>query len=48
VSHKASVEPVSASIFLWNCRARVVISDVDGTITKSDALGHLLPRVGIQ
>lgn len=27
---------------------RVVISDVDGTITKSDALGHLLPRVGIQ
>ncbi|KAJ1494278.1 Lipin/Ned1/Smp2-domain-containing protein [Baffinella frigidus] len=28
--------------------AQVVISDVDGTITKSDVMGHLLPRVGIQ
>ena len=27
-----------------NCR--LVISDVDGTITKSDLLGHVLPRVG--
>ena len=23
-----------------------MISDVDGTITKSDVLGHLMPRVG--
>ena len=27
-------------------RCRLVISDIDGTITKSDLLGHLLPRVG--
>lgn len=25
---------------------RLVVSDIDGTITKSDLLGHLLPRVG--
>ena len=26
---------------------KLVISDVDGTITKSDVLGHVAPRVGI-
>jgi phosphatidate phosphatase LPIN len=26
----------------------VVISDVDGTITKSDLLGHIAPAFGIQ
>ncbi|KAK9812760.1 hypothetical protein WJX72_003248 [[Myrmecia] bisecta] len=29
----------------WN--SRLVISDIDGTITKSDILGHFLPRVGV-
>lgn len=24
---------------------QIVVSDIDGTITKSDALGHLLPMV---
>lgn len=33
-------------IFLWRSDARVVISDIDGTITKSDALGHLFTMVG--
>ena len=31
----------SAKIFLWNHDAKIVISDVDGTITKSDVLGHV-------
>ena len=26
--------------------AQVVISDIDGTITKSDVLGHFLPVIG--
>jgi phosphatidate phosphatase PAH1 len=26
---------------------RLIISDVDGTITRSDILGHVLPRVGL-
>jgi hypothetical protein len=29
------------------CLARLIISDVDGTITRSDILGHVLPRVGL-
>lgn len=33
-------------IFLWRSDSRVVISDIDGTITKSDALGHLFTMVG--
>lgn len=33
-------------IFLWRYNDKVVISDVDGTITKSDVLGHLMPLVG--
>ncbi|RKO99590.1 hypothetical protein CXG81DRAFT_14294, partial [Caulochytrium protostelioides] len=33
-------------IFLWKWDAKIVVSDVDGTITKSDALGHILFMVG--
>nr|XP_046240281.1 phosphatidate phosphatase LPIN2-like isoform X2 [Scatophagus argus] len=35
-----------AAIYLWNWNDRVIISDIDGTITKSDALGHILPQLG--
>lgn len=35
-----------AHIYLWPNDARVVISDVDGTITKSDVMGHLMYTVG--
>uniref|UniRef100_A0A8C7ZJ29 phosphatidate phosphatase n=1 Tax=Oryzias sinensis TaxID=183150 RepID=A0A8C7ZJ29_9TELE len=35
-----------AAIYLWKWDDRVVISDIDGTITKSDALGHILPQFG--
>ncbi|KAK8730132.1 hypothetical protein OTU49_008097, partial [Cherax quadricarinatus] len=33
-------------IFLWNYDDKIVVSDIDGTITKSDVLGHLLPILG--
>lgn len=33
-------------IYLWHHTDKVVISDIDGTITKSDVLGHLLPVIG--
>lgn len=33
-------------VFRWKYNDKVVISDVDGTITKSDVLGHLLPMMG--
>ncbi|XP_072853049.2 phosphatidate phosphatase LPIN3 isoform X1 [Pogona vitticeps] len=35
-----------ATIYLWNWHDKVVISDIDGTITRSDALGHILPHLG--
>ncbi|XP_075870462.1 phosphatidate phosphatase LPIN2 isoform X4 [Nelusetta ayraudi] len=35
-----------AAIYLWNWNDRIIISDIDGTITKSDALGHILPQFG--
>uniref|UniRef100_A0A8D2Q486 phosphatidate phosphatase n=1 Tax=Varanus komodoensis TaxID=61221 RepID=A0A8D2Q486_VARKO len=35
-----------ATIYLWDWYDKVVISDIDGTITRSDALGHILPHLG--
>ncbi|KAI5073796.1 hypothetical protein GOP47_0011809 [Adiantum capillus-veneris] len=37
---------VDANIYLWKWNTRIVISDVDGTITKSDVLGQFMPLVG--
>ncbi|RDA92902.1 hypothetical protein CP533_3842 [Ophiocordyceps camponoti-saundersi (nom. inval.)] len=36
----------SANMYLWKEETPVVISDIDGTITKSDALGHVLNMIG--
>lgn len=35
----------SAKIFFWDHDTKIVISDVDGTITKSDVLGHVFTMV---
>ncbi|KAK8187530.1 Lipin/Ned1/Smp2-domain-containing protein [Phyllosticta capitalensis] len=35
-----------ASIYYWRHDVPIVISDIDGTITKSDALGHVLNMIG--
>lgn len=35
-----------AFMYYWSAEVPIVISDIDGTITKSDALGHLLNMVG--
>ncbi|EZG55244.1 LNS2 (lipin/Ned1/Smp2) protein [Gregarina niphandrodes] len=37
---------VSANLYLWPRSSRIVVSDVDGTITKSDLWGQLMPIVG--
>ena len=39
-------QAVSSTVWLLDPNIRLVISDVDGTITKSDVLGQLMPRVG--
>ncbi|OAQ66923.1 nuclear elongation and deformation protein 1 [Pochonia chlamydosporia 170] len=36
----------AANMYLWKHETPVVISDIDGTITKSDALGHVLNMIG--
>ncbi|KAI3738385.1 hypothetical protein L2E82_28415 [Cichorium intybus] len=40
------VQKVDAHIYLWKWNARIVISDVDGTITKSDVLGQFMSLDG--
>ncbi|MCJ1468103.1 hypothetical protein MMC07_006730 [Pseudocyphellaria aurata] len=35
-----------ASMYFWTYDVPIVISDIDGTITKSDALGHVLNMIG--
>jgi phosphatidate phosphatase LPIN len=32
---------------LWDHKQKIVVSDIDGTITKSDMLGHIMPRIGV-
>ncbi|KAK4781578.1 hypothetical protein SAY86_015680 [Trapa natans] len=38
-------QQVDARIYLWKWNTRIIISDVDGTITKSDVLGQFMPLV---
>lgn len=40
-------QQVDCHIYLWRWNTRIVISDVDGTITKSDVLGQFMPLVGV-
>lgn len=39
-------QEIDGKIYFWDYTTKIVISDVDGTITKSDVLGHVLPRFG--
>ncbi|KPI85616.1 putative lipin [Leptomonas seymouri] len=43
---KGEVVSISCNIFLWNWTDRLVVSDVDGTITKSDLWGHFYAMLG--
>lgn len=37
---------VESSIYLWSSDTKIVVSDIDGTVTKSDVWGHILPMIG--
>lgn len=39
-------QSLSCEIYLWEHDDKIVISDLDGTITKSDVLGHIFPLIG--
>lgn len=45
-SSYSGVATCRARVFLWDCDKPVVVSDIDGTITKSDALGHVFTLMG--
>jgi phosphatidate phosphatase LPIN len=36
----------TCSLYLWNSHDKLVISDFDGTVTKSDVAGQVLPLIG--
>ncbi len=37
---------IEAGIYLWSSNTKIVVSDVDGTITKSDIAGQIYPKFG--
>jgi phosphatidate phosphatase PAH1 len=48
-SYKSRVfgtQTLKCNLFLWDSDDKVVVSDIDGTITKSDVLGHIYTMVG--
>ena len=42
----SGIQTLKSSIYLWQSTSKIVISDVDGTITRSDVLGQVLPMIG--
>lgn len=40
-------QKLSANIYFWNKSEKIIISDIDGTITKSDVRGHLYGLMGV-
>jgi phosphatidate phosphatase LPIN len=42
----STVPACTARIFVWDSTDLVVVSDIDGTITKSDGLGHVFAMIG--
>ena len=45
-TYQGGVQTLKSYIYLWPYTSKLIISDVDGTITKSDILGQLLPFFG--
>ncbi|KAG2752474.1 LNS2-domain-containing protein [Suillus brevipes Sb2] len=44
--YNSTVPACTARIFVWDSTDLVVVSDIDGTITKSDGLGHVFAMIG--
>lgn len=46
--HLSNGEPfIKSYLYLYNYDEKLIVSDIDGTVTKSDGLGHVLPRLGL-
>jgi len=37
-----------AKVFVWNTNMKIVVTDIDGTITRSDMRGHLYSKFGVK
>jgi phosphatidate phosphatase PAH1 len=46
IEFEANGQIVRSFLYLFDWNIRIIVSDIDGTITKSDVLGHVLPRFG--
>ena len=44
-SRVQGIQTLTSRVFLWKSNAKIVVSDIDGTITKSDLLGQLIPAI---
>lgn len=45
-SRLTGLKQLTCDIYLWNYTDKIVVSDIDGTITKSDLLGQIMPLFG--
>jgi phosphatidate phosphatase PAH1 len=46
ISFLANGELIKGKIYVWNYDSKIIISDIDGTITKSDMRGIMMTRLG--
>ncbi|CAD8127659.1 unnamed protein product [Paramecium sonneborni] len=46
IPKKNEIVEQHGTIYLYDQKTKLVISDIDGTITKSDILGQLMPKLG--
>ncbi|KXZ55895.1 hypothetical protein GPECTOR_2g1446 [Gonium pectorale] len=47
ITYRIGGSELKAYVYYLHWRTKIVISDIDGTITRSDVLGHLLPAMGL-
>ena len=40
------IQTIKSNIYFWSHRVKMILWDIDGTITRSDVLGVILPRLG--
>jgi phosphatidate phosphatase LPIN len=45
-SRLSGTQILKSDIYLWDDDDKIIISDIDGTITRSDVLGQIMPMIG--
>ena len=47
-TYLGGVQVLKSNIYFWPSTVKMILWDIDGTVTKSDLLGVILPRLGIE